>query len=276
MRDSKTSPPDPSPVPGGSDEDRKQRERDFHNTRFSDDNREEADKFYAIIGASVRKYRESVFGRCKGNRVLEYGCGQSQYSAWLLERNAGEVVGIDLSDVAIGNLKKKAASTGLHGAEYLVMDAEKLGFAAGSFDLICGRAILHHLNLDASLAEIARVLRNGGTAVFSEPLGHNPAINLYRRLTPALRTPDEHPLLMKDVAVLDRYFGKVEVYYYHFLGLAAVPFRRTAVFAALTRFLDGCDRVLFRLLPPLRRWAWAVVFVLSEPRKAASQASPAV
>ena len=80
-----------------------------------------------------------------------------------------------------------------------------------SFDLVCGSGILHHLDLPAAMRELARVLRPSGRAVFMEPLGHNPAINAFRNRTPELRTPDEHPLLGKDLKLCRRYFGSVEV-----------------------------------------------------------------
>ena len=57
--------------------------------------------------------------------------------------------------------------------------------------------------------EIARTLKPGGTALFIEPLGHNPAHQLYRRMTPSMRTADEHPLLQSDLASARRHFGEV-------------------------------------------------------------------
>lgn len=42
--------------------------------------------------------------------------------------------------------------------------------------------------------------------MFFEPLGHNLLINLYRRLTPELRTEDEHPLVACDLERLVNYF----------------------------------------------------------------------
>ena len=58
-----------------------------------------------------------------------------------------------------------------------IMDCENLGFKDNSFDLIFGRAILHHLNLEKSSKEISRVLCKNGKAVFIEHLGMNPLIN---------------------------------------------------------------------------------------------------
>jgi len=44
-----------------------------------------------------------------------------------------------------------------------------------------------------------------GSAIFIDPLGHNPAINMFRRSTPDLRTEDEHPLLLEDFRLAGRY-----------------------------------------------------------------------
>ncbi len=47
-------------------------------------------------------------------------------------------------------------------------DAEALPFADGSFDLVLGHAVLHHLpNLRRAFAEFHRVLRPGGRIVFA-------------------------------------------------------------------------------------------------------------
>src|SRR3546814_3139995 len=71
----------------------------------------------------------------------------------------------------------------------------------------------------------SRVLRPGGRAVFIEPLGLNPAIELYRRFTPSARTPDEHPLLRRDFRRFDAAFGSTSCRFYGLATLAAVPFR---------------------------------------------------
>ena len=73
------------------------------------------------------------------------------------------------------------------------MPAERLSYSDSVFDLAVGFAIIHHLDLKPALAELHRVLKPGGVAFFAEPLGTNPAIQLYRRLTPQFRTEDERP-----------------------------------------------------------------------------------
>jgi ubiquinone/menaquinone biosynthesis C-methylase UbiE len=244
------------------------KERQFHNEAFATHARQGADAFYSVLRASRLFFEEQMFAGAAGGRVLEYGCGTGTYSFALAARGAN-VTGIDISDVAIEKASEKARLDGLD-ITYRRMDAEQLEFPDNSFDVVCGVAILHHLDLDKAYAGLARVLRPGGHAVFMEPLAHNPAINLYRRLTPQLRTEDEHPLRMKDLRLAHRYFQRVENRFFTLHPLLAVPFRRTAIFKPLVRTLDGADRVLFGVCPPARRLAWQVIIVLAQPRKPAT------
>ena len=52
-----------------------------------------------------------------------------------------------------------------------------------------------------------------------EPLGTNPLINLYRKLTPRSRTADEHPFVTKDFDFIKSTLGTVTVKYYGFISL---------------------------------------------------------
>jgi SAM-dependent methyltransferase len=177
------------------------------------------------------------------------------------------VTGIDLSPVAIEKAEEEAESRGVAAAtEFRVMNAEALDFPDDSFGLVCGTGILHHLDLDRAYGEIARVLRPDGRAVFVEPLGHNPAINLYRRRTPELRTEDEHPLVMPDLERASEYFQDVDPRFFHLSTLLAVPARSWKRFDPLLNTLGRFDDALFRALPALRRYAWLVALVFARPR----------
>jgi SAM-dependent methyltransferase len=204
--------------------------------------------------------------RCKNADVLEYGCGPGS-SAFLLAGHSANVVGIDISDVAIVQAEREARREDLRNVTFEVMNAEELRFPDDSFDMICGSAILHHPDLRKAFAELARTLKPGGSTLFVEPLGHNPAINLYRALTPTLRTLDEHPLLMKDFKLAGEYFDGVEVRFFQFLTFAAIPFRRFPFFRRLRLALDQYDQGLFGRFSYVKRHAWQVVMELSKPRK---------
>jgi SAM-dependent methyltransferase len=247
-------------------DDRINRERDFHNRIFADDTRSVASKYYTVMRSSRRCYERVLNRYGHGTEVLEFGCGPGFFAPYLASRGAA-VTGIDISETAIAQARARAAREGVTGNLTLrVMNAETLDFPAHSFDLICGVAILHHLDLDRAYGEIARTLKPGGRAVFLEPLGHNPVINLYRRMTPSLRTEDEHPLLSRDLRLADRYFQERHTHFFTLNSLLAVPFRNTAFFNRLLDACDAADRLLFRTLPPARRLAWQVVIEMAQPR----------
>ena len=242
---------------------RKVREQTFHDQRFARGGpRGGTGIFYRITDESHGRHRALIFGDCAGKRVLEYGCGPGSKS-FELARAGAKVTGIDISPVAIEIARERARAEGVEEATtFEVMDAEQTTFPDGSFDLIVGGAILHHLDLDRAYPEIARLLAPGGRAVFIEPLGHNPVINWYRKRTPEQRTPDEHPLLNRDLAQARRHFRRVGVWYYHLTAIAAAPFARTPLFAPLLAALSALDRALLRI-PPLRPWAWISVLELA-------------
>jgi hypothetical protein len=55
-----------------------------------------------------------------------------------------------------------------------------------------------------------------------------------------------------------------------FFSLTSVPafvLRKAPGFELLVSGLDALDRLLFRVFPPLRRYAWFVIMELSEPRR---------
>ena len=178
-------------------DDRLAREASFHDAAFATHTRNRTWKFYDAGRDAYDHYDElltAIVG--PGSSVLEYGCGPGG-RAFELARRGAFAHGIDISPVAIELARKAACEHGAeHNTTFSVMDAEALDVPARSFDLVCGTSILHHLDVRRAYSEVARVLRPSGHAVFLEPLGHNPLFNVYRRLTPGVRTRDEHPLLM--------------------------------------------------------------------------------
>jgi len=245
------------------DPERKERERSFHNDAFAGDKRAEMSGFYAVTRHSAEAFSEQILARARDSVVLEYGCGPGTY-AFQLAKVAKKVVGIDISDVAIEIARGRAISGGFDNTEFHTMDAEALSFADASFDLVCGRAIIHHLDVNRAFSTISRVLKPGGCALFYEPLGHNPAINFYRSRTPEMRTIDEHPLLMSDVATARRYFRKVSLEPFVLLALLAYPVRGTKLFDGTLRMLDSIDRLIFKI-PGVGRMAWTSLWLLEDP-----------
>lgn len=94
-------------------------------------------------------------------RVLDLGCGTGVFSPFF----GPDYVGIDISKIYIDYARRRFAKT------FYVMDAQKLNFPDGSFDIIWINGVLHHLDDEAVrtiLGEMRRVLKTGGQAVVME------------------------------------------------------------------------------------------------------------
>jgi len=248
------------------DQARIDREKDFHDERFrGEDSRASASKYYTVMAKAQAKYVSLVTQNCSEKKLLEYGCGDG-YSALHWINCGATVTGIDISAEAV-NLSKNIVHSQGRTAEFLVMNAEKMDFDDQSFDIVAGTGILHHLELDQSCKEISRVLTPNGHAVFIEPLAHNPIINFYRKLTPVMRTEDEHPLRMSDFNIMKKYFNRVDTYHYNLFTLLCVPFRNSRFFNVLFKLTHGIDQVIFKI-PFLKTYSWMVVLKMSQPKTA--------
>ena len=150
-----------------------------------------------------------LLGDFTGKRVLIYGCGFDPGATWFARRGA-HVTAIDISPESVADQRILMEAYNVQ-MSLRVADAMHTPFPDGSFDLIYGNAILHHLDSDGCAREIARLLAPGGVAVFREVQAGNVFLRLFRRLTPFWRTPDEHPLVEKDYGIYRRHFHRVDV-----------------------------------------------------------------
>ena len=226
-------------------------------------------KFYSISGASFA-LRDALLYRDIGGKVaLDYCCGNGEIAIEIAKRGAAKVHGIDISPVAIENARALAKAGGVEDrCEFRVMDAEHTEFATGTFDVIHEYGALHHLDLPAAYAELSRILKPSGRLICTETLRHNPLIHWYRKRTPHLRTAweVEHILGIPEIEGGRKFFGTVVIRTFHLAALAAVPFRKSAVFGALIRMLNAADRVLLAI-PGVRRMAWVAVVEYTQPRR---------
>ena len=249
-----------------NNKDRIEQEKSFHDKRFGEkDIREKLNKYYSVNTHVWNRYTEIISEHCKGKKLLELGCGTAINAEKWIDLGA-ILTGIDISSEGIKKAKEKISNKNLK-ADFFVMNAEKTDFPDNTFDIVIGTGIIHHLDLISAYEEIHRILKINGHAIFLEPLGHNIFINLYRRLTPQMRTKDEHPLIMKDIKLLKQYFKKVEVEYFTLFTLLAVPFRKSPIFKKLLATLKAIDDTIFSLLPFMGRYAWMAIIHAQYPKK---------
>ncbi len=219
-----------------------------------------------LHGLSRRAIAREVMTRRPIGRALELGC--SHWYVWLEREGVrvDEVVCINISERERAWGVRRSADTRLK-PRFLLMDAHRLAFPDAHFDVVFGAGILHHLELEAALREVARVLRPDGEILFSEPLDNNPVGRLVRRLTPAARTEDETRFRHAHLATLRRHFA-CEFHYEQLLSVPAGVLSR-ALFRRpdnpLTRAAFRCDELLWRRLPGLGPYFRKVTIVGRKP-----------
>ncbi|MSP97719.1 MAG: class I SAM-dependent methyltransferase [Betaproteobacteria bacterium] len=104
--------------------------------------------------------------------ILEIGCGFGSATFPLLELYPeSKIVASEFSLSMLHILKGKLDGNGhQERCALLQLNAEDMDFHDGTFDLVVGAAVLHHLfHPEKVLERCAKVLRSGGRAVFFEP-----------------------------------------------------------------------------------------------------------
>lgn len=136
--------------------------------RFFDERAASYDGWYETpLGAFVdRVEREAVFGLLEpvpGERILDVGCGTGRYARELVGRGV-DAVGVDPSAAMLAVATTRHAPDG--SPAYVRAVAERLPFASCVFDAAISVTTLEFVeDLDAVLAEAARVTRTGGRLV---------------------------------------------------------------------------------------------------------------
>jgi ubiquinone/menaquinone biosynthesis C-methylase UbiE len=131
------------------------------------------------VGKSILESYADRLGDLAGKRVLDIGCGLGGKTVAYAEANA-RVTGVDLSEKNIAQCSAFARARGVDAA-FAAGDAERLPFAGGSFDAVIANDSLEHFaDPEGALAELARVLKPGGSIfLFFTPWGSPLGSHLY-------------------------------------------------------------------------------------------------
>ncbi len=234
--------------------------------------------FFTGSTAPENRFIARHLGDVKGKKVLELGCGLGEASVYLATQGANCIA----SDCSPGMLEavRKLAAINRVEVETAVVDAENIPYPDATFDIVYAGNVLHHLPDRARcLAEIRRVLKDGGQFCVWEPLRHNPVINVYRKLASQVRTEDEMPLHINVLKEFRRQFRKVDsdtcwlatlwIFLRFYLIERVDPNQERywkKIISEEARLrpsfnrLEKCDRLL-KKIPGMKRFAWNVVAV---------------
>jgi len=223
----------------------------------------------AMPASAPVRYDEAVLAAAHvapGTRVLDLGCGQGDLTLALLQRGA-EVTALDLSPglIAVARRRTELYAGGRH-AQFIVAPVECTGLSSSSFDVIVGRWILHHVDLQAAAAELSRLLAPRGRAVFLENSGANPILNVARDHfagrfgIPRMGTKDERPLISDDWRMLETCFTSVRaefpiVDFFELLNRQVFRYR----FRSIRIICRELDRLLAR--SRLRKYSYRVLVI---------------
>lgn len=219
-------------------------------------------------------------GDIKGKKVLVMGGGMDCAAIWFAAQGCDTTV-IDISNSGIKAQEILAKHAGV-SITTAVDDGNSTSFDDASFDLIFGKAVLHHLDTEKASSEILRLLKPKGRAVFRDVMQGGIFLQLFRHLTPSVRTRDEHPLTMRDLSIYKDKFPHFQSEHFCYIAVAYLGVVRvwdmllkklvgkhkahlivTRPRFWLVHFLDRIDRILFGFLPFLKyHGAWFCIVAM--------------
>jgi SAM-dependent methyltransferase len=184
-------------------------ERDYHDYHY------ESEAARIVESALFRRVHDRGAGdflRCTGagpaHRVLSLGCGEGSIERRLAP-HVGQIVGLDISPVAIEQARTKCAAAGLENLSFVVSQPEsRLLEDLGQFDVIAAFAFLHHLD-DSTIGDMllaARKALGPGGLFYSADPSRRRLIGLFaglvRRTYDRYHSPDERELDPEALAAL--------------------------------------------------------------------------
>ena len=231
-------------------------ERDYHDHHYEHEAAILRSPIFGRVHDRLARDFLRASGCGPGHRVLSLGCGDGSIELRLAP-HVGEIVGTDISSVAIGQAKARAEAAGLRNASFFSSDE----MDPGRFDAVAAFAFLHHLDdaaIRATLAGARKALRRGGVFYSADP-SRRRVIGLFTGLVRGTyeryHSPDERELDPEALAALvkDAGFSSVRIGYTdYFLGPLAWLAPRTPSW--LGGPLETLDNAALRL-PLLRRYA---------------------
>jgi 2-polyprenyl-3-methyl-5-hydroxy-6-metoxy-1,4-benzoquinol methylase len=148
--------------------------------------------------------------------VLEIGCGTGLFTKELAATD-NTIIAIDISDALIKKAKERVHAKNV---KLVVGNAYKTEFKSNSYDFIVGSSSLHHLEVDSALKEFSRILKPGGSIMFTEPNMMNPQVALIKNVPAIKRRAGDSP----DETAFFRWAIARKLRNHDFTDISIVPF----------------------------------------------------
>lgn len=222
------------------------------------------------LRAPYRAVETRVSTMAAGRSVLDFGSGHGIYSV-LPATSGAQVVGVDISPKSTAMAAERSRRAGVADrCRFVVGDCERLPFPAATFDLVLSMGTFSSLRHAIAFSELARVVKPAGEVILVDTLGHNPLLNLNRRLLHwrgrRTRWELDHIPTLRSFDQARDHFREVRVEYFGVTAPLIAPLCRGegAMARGLAGLGEAVDRVVARF-GPLRRLAFKFVCTLSDP-----------
>lgn len=107
----------------------------------------------------------------KDMRILDLGVGSGYMSFPIAKENVScEITGLDIVGNTLKRNRERAEKENISNISFVCYDGIDFPFEDGSFDMVITRYALHHFpDIEHSISEVARVLKNNGYFFISDP-----------------------------------------------------------------------------------------------------------
>jgi ubiquinone/menaquinone biosynthesis C-methylase UbiE len=159
--------------------------------------------FGANLHETIRVRGRRAADLAAGEPILDMPVGTGYFTLPVAQQHSGIVVGVDLAEGMLRESRRVALEAGVDNLELVRADAHRLPFADGSFAVVmCWNGLQVIPGTDESIAELARVLRPGGT-LFASVLTLPVAVSAraQRRLPPMLQSRERFARSFRDAGL---------------------------------------------------------------------------
>lgn len=255
-----------------------QKEESFHDNWANSINTDDVlvDESFEACTSPENRLILKKLGDIKGKKILDLGCGMGEAAVYFAKRGAD----VTATDISKGMLQVVMEVARKHSVSLKARQSysHKIDFDDETFDIVYAANLLHHVDIERTLSEVRRILKKGGIFVSWDPLAHNPAINIYRKIATVVRTEDEHPIKIRDLKTYKKYFSHIETdakwfftlwFFIKFYLINKLNPNETRYWKHILvehknmektyRRLEKLDILLLKLLPFMKRYCWNIV-----------------